>query len=177
MTHDPLGINPEWMDFEGMLIFPFSEMKYDLTYEFSADIFLSESDDLLNIYAKPFNPYNQYVDGVSVYFYAKGNPIYHIDPHGNCSLAKCMQSVKTLCICLDSGVFNLDKIARKYTGKKGAKQLVKILEKWGGKIVSGGKGSHIKIKMPGGAVLTVPVDPAVGTVKAILKKAMGCLGS
>jgi predicted RNA binding protein YcfA (HicA-like mRNA interferase family) len=49
--------------------------------------------------------------------------------------------------------------------------LISLL-KWGGKIVKGGKGSHTKIRMPSGRLVSVPQKPGIGTVKSILKQVL-----
>ncbi len=46
-----------------------------------------------------------------------------------------------------------------------------MLQKWGGKVKKGGKGSHTKVRMPNGKTVTVPKDPGKGTVRQIIRDA------
>lgn len=89
-------------------------------------------------------------------------------PHS--SLLGCLSSPASLLVCLEAGVVSLGKVAARYTGK--GKELVKLLQKWGGKVKPGGKGSHTKVRMPSGRVEIVPNSPGKGTVQKIIQRAL-----
>ena len=81
-----------------------------------------------------------------------------------------MQSPATLLFCIQCNITTVGQIAKRYVQK--GEKLVKLLVKWGGKVIKGGRGSHTKVKMPSGRVEIVPKKPSKNVVEKILKKAM-----
>ena len=110
--------------------------------------------------------------GLNLYAFVGNKPSLHTDVLGTAtSLSACFTSPPAFICCLDAGILNWGTVMGRYAGKSGAKELIKLLEKWGGKIIKGGKGSHTKIVMPNKNIIIVPQNPANGTVKSILRSA------
>ncbi len=91
---------------------------------------------------------------LNLYLYCASSPATFVDPFALQSLLKCLESPALLRICLETGAAQLGNIGKKYCGN--GKDLIKLLEKWGGTVVKGGKGSHTKIKMPNRRIEIVP---------------------
>jgi len=110
--------------------------------------------------------------GLNLYAFCENN-VFLIEILGKISsLNTCFLSPAHLACCLQAGVLSWGSVTARFAGKSGGKELVKVLEKWGGKVISGGKGSHTKVLLPNGKVTIVPNKPANWTVKNILKAAM-----
>ncbi len=119
----------------------------------------------------PFEVLSQYSDGPDVYAYVRGAPTRWTDPTGEfTSLMWCLKSPANLLFCIQCNITTVGQIAKRYVQK--GEKLVKLLVKWGGKVIKGGRGSHTKVKMPSGRVEIVPKKPSKNVVEKILKKAM-----
>jgi hypothetical protein len=84
------------------------------------------------------------------------------------SLYGCFKSPAAFKVCIDTGVINFGNVVKTL----GDKQIdwVKFLEKMGGVVVKGGKGSHVKVRMPSGLTETIPKTVKVGLGTDILKR-------
>lgn len=115
-----------------------------------------------------------YAGGSSnLYEYVDSQPQMKVDPSGLTSLTACLKGPVALSLCLQEGIVSWSQVGARFCGKKGGKELIKVLKKWGGEVVKGGKGSHTKIQMPSGRVETVPQCPGSGTAIAIMKRVLG----
>jgi hypothetical protein len=97
-----------------------------------------------------------------------GNPLLGASVDYTSSLYGCLKSPAALKVCLDTGVIELGNIAKHLGDKQG--DWVRFLVKMGGRIVQGGKGSHIKVLMPGGHTEHIPRTVQIGQAIAILKR-------
>jgi len=105
----------------------------------------------------------------NLFKYCMNNPIVSLDTEGLfTSLAGCFKHIATFCACISTGCFSPAKLASLYTGKGKGAALVNTLTKFGGIVVSGGKGSHSKIIL-NGRTLIVPQSPGSGTAASIIK--------
>ena len=114
-------------------------------------------------------------EALNLLAFVANNPLGDTDVLGLISsLNKCFDSPANFVMCLDCKIMDWGKVTSKYAGKKGSEKLVKLLQKWGGKVVTGGK-HGVKVQFGTKPPIPIPTNPAAGTVKSIIKTALSYL--